>query len=42
LKPRLALALAAATVAALVLAAAIFVGRDDSGGDAPTLRGELV
>lgn len=42
MRPRLALAVAAATVAVLVVALGILVGRDDSGGDAPTLRGELV
>jgi hypothetical protein len=42
LRPRLALAVAAATVAVLVVAAGILMGGDDSGGDAPTLRGELV
>lgn len=42
MRPRLALAVAAATVAVLVVAAGILMGGDDSGGDAPTLRGELV
>ena len=42
MRPRLALAVAGATVAALVVAVVLLMGREDSTGDAPTLRGELV
>jgi hypothetical protein len=42
LRPRLALAVAGATVAALVVGFVVLLGRDEPAGDAPTLRGELV
>ena len=42
MRPRLALIVAGATVVALVAALTVLMGRDDSGGEAPTLRGELV
>ena len=42
MRPRLALAVAGVTVAALVVALVALMGRDDSGRGAPTLRGELV
>jgi hypothetical protein len=42
LRPRLALAVAGATMAALVVAVVLLIGREDSGRGAPTLRSELV